>query len=236
METTQIIVALDFASPAQAMKMVERLGPGVRSYKVGLQLLTVAGPSFVRELVALGKHVFLDLKLFEIPNSVGGAIQAAGQLGVDMVTVHASAGAAVMRAAVAAARPFPQLKVLALTVITSMGDEDLREIGIDATVDEQVTRLARLAIDAGCHGLVASAREAQWLRGMAPKDYLIVTPGIQLPGDPVTDQVRTATPAAAIRAGASHIVMGRAITAAARPLTAFAAACADIESTEAAAH
>ena len=127
---SRVVVALDFESGHAAMSLVGQLGQAASFYKVGLQLLTAEGPSVVRQLVASGKSVFLDLKLFEIPTSVAGAVRAAGQLGVSIVTVHASGGSAVLRAAVEAARPFPQLKVLALTVITSMQAQDLQEVGV----------------------------------------------------------------------------------------------------------
>jgi orotidine-5'-phosphate decarboxylase len=221
-----VIVALDFESAAEAHSLVERLGSEADHYKVGLQLLTEAGPQLVSALVHSGKHVFLDLKLHEIPNSVAGAIKAAGKLGVSMVTVHASAGSAVLRAAVVAAKPFPQLKVLALTVITSLSDADLPEIGLAASVEAQVTRLARLAAQSGCHGVVASAQEAQYLSNTLPKGTLIVCPGIQLAQGSTTDQVRIATPQAAARAGATHIILGRAVTAAPEPAEAFRSALA----------
>lgn len=153
----RIIVALDFDSADPARRLVQRLGERASFYKVGLQLLTAEGPAVVGGLVNAGKQVFLDLKLHEIPNSVAGAVAACGAMGVTFVTVHAFAGSAVLLAAVEAARPFPQLRVLALTVITSLRDEDLAEIGIGATVKQQVLRLAQLAARAGCHGVVASA-------------------------------------------------------------------------------
>jgi orotidine-5'-phosphate decarboxylase len=222
---SRVIVALDFENASQAEQLVEQLGTSALFYKVGLQLLTAEGPSIVRQLVASGKHVLLDLKLFEIPNSVAGAVAAAGRLGVSMVTVHASGGFAVLRAAVEAARPFPKLKVLALTVITSMRDQDLQEVGVNAAVTEQVVRLARLAIEAGCHGVVASPQEARLLRGLLPQPTLIVTPGTQLAGGAKNDQVRTGTPFEAIRAGSTHLVVGRAISGAQSPVAAFEAIC-----------
>jgi len=221
-----VIVALDVESAAEARDMVRRLGPEADHYKLGLQALTEAGPELARELVATGKQVFLDLKLHEIPNSVAGAVRAAGRLGASMVTVHASAGSAVLRAAVAAAEPYPQLSVLALTVITSLADTDLPEIGLAPSVQGQVLRLARLAADAGCHGVVASAHEAGWLRHELPEDRLIVCPGIQLPTSGPSDQVRIATPDVAARAGATHVVIGRGITAAPDPVQAYRAALA----------
>ena len=216
-----VIVALDFPSKAQALALVHALGPSATAYKVGLQLLTEEGPSIVRELVAMGKEVFLDLKLHEIPNSVAGAVKAAGKLGATMVTVHASGGSAVLRAAVAAAAPFPGLKIMALTVITCLGDEDLSEIGLAPSVRAQVERLAKLAATCGCHGVVASANEAGYLVAQLPAGTLIVTPGIQLNDGGDTDQVRIATPQVARRNGATHVVIGRSITQAASPLLAF---------------
>jgi orotidine-5'-phosphate decarboxylase len=219
----RIIVALDFDSEAEAKALVQQLGATASSYKVGIQLLTAAGPSIIRWLVGQGKKVFLDRKLHEIPNSVASAVTAAGNLGVCMVTVHASGGSAVLRAAVKAAQPFPHLQVLALTVITSMGDEDLAEIGVSGSVLEQVERLAALAAAAGCHGVVASAQEAARLRQVLPANTLIVTPGTQLVSEAKSDHARTATPSQAIQAGATHLVMGRSITRAESPATAFAA-------------
>jgi orotidine-5'-phosphate decarboxylase len=218
---TPVIVALDFPTRAQALALVDWLGPEASFYKVGLQLLTEEGPAVVRDLVARGKAVFLDLKLHEIPNSVSGAVRAAGKLGVSMVTVHASGGAAVLRAAVDAASAFPGLQVLALTVITSLNDGDLPEIGLAPSVRDQVERLAALAARCGCQGVVASVNEAAYLATMLPRGMLIVTPGIQFAGATAHDQVRTATPQAACASGATHIVVGRSITTAADPRQAF---------------
>jgi orotidine-5'-phosphate decarboxylase len=224
----RVIVALDVGIEAEAKALVEQLGVSASSYKVGLQLLTAEGPSIVRWLVGQGKKVFLDLKLHEIPSSVASAVAAAGGLGVSMVTVHASGGSAVLRAAVKAAQPFPHLQVLALTVITSMADEDLAEIGVSGSVLEQVERLAALAAGAGCHGVVASAQEATRLRQVLPANMLIVTPGTQLAGEAKSDQARTATPSQAIRAGATHLIIGRSITRAVSPIAAFASVYAEL--------
>ena len=225
----RVIVALDFATAQQAIGLVKQLGDPASHYKVGLQLLTAAGPSVARELVTMGKQVFLDLKLFEIPNSVAGAVTAAGHLGVNMITVHASAGSAVLAAAVAAARPFARLKVLALTVITSMSEQDLAEVGVAGTVAQQVLRLAKLSIEAGCHGVVASPLEAALLRKVLPEGSLIVTPGVRLLENSAFDHVRTDTPAVAMRAGATHVVIGRSIICAGNPADAFAAVCAQLQ-------
>jgi orotidine-5'-phosphate decarboxylase len=219
-----VIVSLDFESSNDALALVERLGSEADHYKIGLQLLTEAGPQVVRELVSAGKQVFLDLKLHEIPNSVAGAVNAAGKLGVAMVTVHASAGSAVLRAAAMTAKSYPNLKVLGLTVITSLSDAELPEIGLPPSIKDQVLRLASLACQSGCHGVVASAKEAAYLRQSLPRGALIVCPGIQLPEAAATDQVRISTPAAAAKAGATHIVIGRSIAGASEPAAAYRAA------------
>lgn len=226
---SRIIVSLDFAAAASATGLVRELGAEATFYKVGLQLLTAAGPSIVRELVEGGKRVFLDLKLLEIPSSVAAAVTAAGQIGASMVTVHASGGSAVLRSAVEAARRFPELKVLALTVITSMDDEALHEVGVGSTVTEQVLRLARLAAASGCHGVVASPLEARLLRETLPPGMLIVAPGIQLAGgSEKNDHARSATAAQAFEAGATHVVVGRPISRAPDPALAFAAMRAEL--------
>jgi orotidine-5'-phosphate decarboxylase len=212
-----IIVALDFDSIDKARQLIDQLGAEASFYKIGLQLLTAEGPSIVKLLIAEGKEVFLDLKLLEIPNSVTGAVSAAGELGVSMVTVHASGGINVLRAAVEAARPFPNLKIIAVTVITNMEEQHLAEIDISGTVGDHVLRLAKLAAVAGCHGVVASAQEAEILRDFLPSSMLIVTPGIQLQGVIKNDQTRTATPSDALRSGSSHLVIGRAITKSQNP-------------------
>lgn len=217
-----VIVALDFETRGEALALVDALGEDVDFYKVGLQLLAAEGPEVVRNLVSRGKQVFLDLKLHEIPNSVAGGVAAAGNLGASMVTVHASGGSAVLRAAVQAATPFPNLKVLALTVITSLSDNDLPELGLAPSVEQQVLRLADLAAKTGCHGVVASAQEAGYLRDVLPAQMVIITPGIQLPESSATDQSRVATPHFAASAGASYVVIGRAVAKAADPRKAFA--------------
>lgn len=226
----RVIVALDFDGYAPARRLVDQLGESAQTYKVGLQLLAADGPRIVRELVAVRKQVFLDLKLLEIPNSVAGAVDAAGRLGASMVTVHAVGGSKVLRAAVEAARPFPRLAVLGLTVITSTQDEDLAEVGVDGTVREQVVRLSQLAATAGCHGVVASAQEAALVREVLPATALIVTPGVQLAGDDQTDQVRVSSPGEAIRAGATHLVIGRSITRSPDPVAALRTARAQVAS------
>lgn len=241
----RIIVALDFDDRHAAEALVARLGGACGFYKVGLELLTAAGPDLVRGLVGQGHEVFLDLKLFEIPNSVAGAVRAAGALGVSVVTVHSMGGTGIMAAAVDAAREFPGLRVLALTVVTSMTGSDLADIGIGGgssgsgsggggfggvspggvSTDEQVLRLARLAAEAGCDGVVGSPREAGPLRRLLGPDRLIVTPGVTLPGGDAGGNTgghaRSDTPWAAFAAGASHVVVGRSVTRAADPVAAL---------------
>ncbi|THA85523.1 orotidine-5'-phosphate decarboxylase [Streptomyces sp. A0592] len=222
----RVIVALDFADRRSAEALVERLGDACGSYKIGLELLTAAGPGLARELAGRGHEVFLDLKLFEIPNSVAGAVRAAGALGASMVTVHSMGGTGIMAAAVEAAREFPRLRVLALTVVTSMTGSDLADIGVGAGPEEQVVRLARLAVGAGCDGVVASPQEAGPLRALLGPEPLIVTPGVT-PGPlegglgGVGGHARPGTAAAAFAAGASHVVVGRSVARAADPVAAL---------------
>jgi orotidine-5'-phosphate decarboxylase len=210
----------------EAWALVEKLDPVAHEYKVGLQLLTSAGATIVRRLVVAQKNVFLDLKLHEVPSSVAAAVAVAGDLGAKLVSVHAFAGEAVLSAAVRAAAPFPDLRVVALTVITSMNDNSLRQVGVHSRVEDQVRLLGQLAMASGCAGVIASAREASMLRPLLGSDALIITPGIQLEEGLPTDQVRTATPATAFAAGASHIVLGRAIARAQSPTSAFLKAAA----------
>jgi orotidine-5'-phosphate decarboxylase len=225
-----LIVALDFPSADEARQMVSRLGDSVSFYKVGLEVFTAAGPELVKELVSQGKKVFLDLKLHEIPNSVAGGTRSAATLGASMVTVHASNGPESLRAAAEVQRANPGLTVLAVTVLTSMSGADLQRIGISSTPEEQVLRLAKLAREQGCGGVVASPGEAAKLRQLLGPEMAIVTPGIRPSGSDIGDQQRIATPAAAIRAGASHLVVGRPITRAADPKKAAEQVLEEIES------
>ena len=161
--------------------------------------------------------MFLDLKYHDIPNTVGAAVSEAAKLGVSMLTVHASGSGKMLRAAVEAAQSLPELIVLAVTVLTSMDASDLEKIGTRGTVEDSVLRLATIALANGCQGVVTSAREASTLRAELGHDFAIVTPGVRPAGTDVADQVRVVTPAEAIAAGASHIVVGRPITEAADP-------------------
>lgn len=214
----RLIVALDVSSAAAAQKIVAAVGDSAFSYKVGMQLYTAEGPSVVRDLVASGRKVFLDLKYHDIPNTVASAVKEAARLGVSMLTVHASGGERMLKAAVDAARQGdPALMVLGVTVLTSMEEQELGPIGIQGQLVDQVLRLARLAISSGCQGVVSSAREAPVLRKNLGSTFALVTPGVRPAGIDAADQVRVVTPAEAIAAGASHIVVGRPITAAPDP-------------------
>jgi orotidine-5'-phosphate decarboxylase len=212
----RLIVALDVSTTAAARKIVAAVGDSAHAYKVGMQLYTAEGPSIVRELVGSGRRVFLDLKYHDIPNTVGAAVREAAQLGVSMLTVHASGGGKMLRAAVEAAQK-PGLLVLAVTVLTSLDDVELGKIGLRGGALEQVLRLAALALSNGCKGVVASALEAAALREEFGRDFTIVTPGVRPAGSGPNDQARVVTPAEAISAGASHIVVGRPITEASDP-------------------
>jgi orotidine-5'-phosphate decarboxylase len=219
----RLIIALDVPTAEEARRLVSAIGDAAVFYKVGKQLFTAEGPQVVHDLTAAGKKVFLDLKYHDIPNTVAGAVGAAAKLGVDMLTVHASGGGKMLRAAVEAAQARPGMAILAVTVLTSMDDDDLEKVGVRGHVLDQVLRLAAIAQADGCQGVVASAREAKQLRAELGKDFLLVTPGVRPPGSPAGDQARTVTPAEAFAAGASHIVVGRPITAAADPAAAVMA-------------
>lgn len=214
----RLIVALDVSSAAAAQKIVAAVGDSAFTYKVGKQLFTAEGPQIVRDLVASGRQVFLDLKYHDIPSTVASAVREAAKLHVSMLTVHASGGGRMLRAAVDAARNMnPSLMVLAVTVLTSLDDSDLEKMGVRGKVVDQVLRLSALAIADGCDGVVASAQEATELRNELDGEFLIVTPGVRPAGMGRGDQVRVVTPAEAIAAGATHIVVGRPITQAADP-------------------
>ena len=215
---TRLIVALDVPTAAAAHKIVAAVGDSARIYKVGMQLYTAEGPQIVRDLIAARRQVFLDLKYHDIPNTVAAAVREAAKLGVSMLTVHASGGGAMLRAAVEAARNTnPSTMVLGVTVLTSLDQRDLEHAGVRGSVGDQVSRLAALAISNGCHGVVASAQEAAMLRAELGDDFLIVTPGVRPIGVGHGDQARVVTPAEAIASGASYIVVGRPITEAEDP-------------------
>jgi orotidine-5'-phosphate decarboxylase len=230
--THKIIVALDFADAAPALALVERLDPALCRLKVGKELFTVAGPELVRALVARGFEVFLDLKFHDIPNTVAAACRAAAGLGVWMMNVHASGGRRMMTAAQAALAELPDPPLLiAVTVLTSMSAEDLGEVGVSDAPADQVLRLARLTQACKLDGVVCSAQEAALLRADLGAGFRLVTPGIRPVGADVGDQRRVMTPVEALRAGATDLVIGRPITAAADPLAALKQIQSDIQNT-----
>ena len=225
----RLIVALDVSSAAAAMKIVAAISPSNVMYKVGLQLYSAVGPSVVRDLVGAGHGVFLDLKFHDIPNTVAGASKEAAKLGAKMITLHASGGGEMLRAGAEAAHAaHADCKVLAVTVLTSLDDAALSQVGVRGAVQDQVLRLAALAVASGCDGIVASVREAAMLRQEFGVRIIIVTPGIRPAGGDPADQARVATPADAIQAGADHIVVGRPITAAENPAQAVRAILGEI--------
>jgi orotidine-5'-phosphate decarboxylase len=228
--STKIIVALDYADAASALALVGRLDPALCRLKVGKELFTVAGPELVRALVARGFEVFLDLKFHDIPNTVAAACRAAAGLGVWMMNVHASGGRRMMTAAQEALADLPQRPLLiAVTVLTSMGAEDLGEVGVAGSPADQVLRLARLTQACRLDGVVCSAQEAALLRAGLGADFRLVTPGIRPAGAAAGDQRRVLTPVEALRAGATDLVIGRPITGAADPLAALKQIQSDIQ-------
>jgi len=219
MNDPKIIVALDYPEAVTALDLVARLEPTLCRLKVGKELFTAAGPQLVEQLMRRGFEVFLDLKFHDIPNTTAQACKAAAALGVWMVNVHALGGRRMMEAAreavTQASRP---PKLIAVTVLTSMAQEDLAEIGIAATPAELVLRLAALARDSGLDGVVCSAQEAALLRQHCGSEFCLVTPGIRPADTAADDQSRIMTPHAALEAGSSYLVIGRPITRAADPL------------------
>jgi orotidine-5'-phosphate decarboxylase len=220
----KIIVALDYDSIDGARNLVSRLNPELCRLKVGKELFTVAGPNFVGGLVDQGYDVFLDLKFHDIPNTVASACRAAAKLGVWMLNVHALGGRAMLGAAreaieQSAKRP----KLIAVTLLTSMGQGDLTELGINGEPADVVMRLARLTKECGLDGVVCSPRETAMLRNNLGDDFLLVTPGIRPATASLDDQQRVATPLDAIRDGSSYLVIGRPVTKAPDPLQALEA-------------
>lgn len=224
----QVIVALDFPDPEPAWDLVTRL-PDDTWFKVGLELFTRAGPPVIERLVGEGRHVFLDLKLHDIPNTVAGAVRAAGRLGVRLLTVHGAGGEAMLRAASESASRSnsvtgADLRLVAITVLTSMDDAELASVmGPQARVEETAGRLAGLARESGIDGAVCSVNEARAVKMACGSEFLVVTPGIRLAGESVDDQRRVATPEVARAAGADFLVVGRTITRADDPVRALEA-------------
>jgi orotidine-5'-phosphate decarboxylase len=232
----ELLVALDVDDPEEALALARTLRGAVGGFKIGSRLFTSRGPSVVEALVGQGDRVFLDLKFHDIPNTVAGAVAAATRLGVWMLNVHASGGQAMMRAARDAAhleasnlsRPAPL--VIAVTMLTSLDEQALAEIGIGHAMPAQVERLARLAQAAGLDGVVASPQEAALVRRCCGPSFAIVTPGIRGGEDTKGDQRRTMTAAAALAAGASYLVVGRPILADPNPRAAAERLAADCRS------
>ena len=234
----KLIVALDVDTPGEALSLVQQLHGVAGMFKIGSQLFTLAGPQIVKDVISSGAKVFLDLKFHDIPHQVAGSARSAAQLGVSMFTIHASGGTEMMQRAVEAVSEVAKRErssraaVLAVSVLTSMDANSLSQIGVNSSPEESVLRLVKLAAGAGVDGVVASPQEAQKIRATVAKpDLLIVTPGIR----PATkdaaadDQRRVATPSAALRAGASYLVVGRPITAAADPVAAAREIAAEME-------
>ena len=225
MADNRIITALDVHSLEDMKKLVELLGDSVSFYKVGMELFYSAGPDAVRYLKEQGKHVFLDLKVHDIPNTVGQSIRALTRLGADLMTLHGTGGKAVMSQYAALKQP----KLLAVTVLTSIDEEGWQEIGGKYSIAETVQRLAKLAKEAGVDGTVSSPYEAKAIRKMNGPDFLIVTPGIRPTFAVANDQKRFTTPSQALKDGASHLVIGRPITKADNPQEAVRKILAEIQ-------
>jgi orotidine-5'-phosphate decarboxylase len=222
MSDPKIIIALDYPNATPALALAERLEPSLCRLKVGKELFTVSGPDLLEKLMQRGFDIFLDLKFHDIPNTTAQACKAAASLGVWMVNVHALGGRKMLEAArEAIARSAQQPRLIAVTMLTSMAQQDLIEIGINATPADMVLRLATLARDSGLDGVVCSAQEAALLRKHCGNDFCLVTPGIRPAHASLDDQSRVMTPHAAMQAGSSYLVIGRPITQAANPLQAL---------------
>ena len=234
----KLIIALDVETPTQALELVKQLRDSAGMFKVGSQLFTSAGPQIVRDILAQDAKVFLDLKFHDIPHQVAGAARAAAELGVSLFTIHASGGSEMIRRAVAAVaevgeRDGVRAQVLAISVLTSIDAAILSQIGVTSSPAESVQRLVKLAEDAGVDGVVASPQEIETIRQTIPSpQFLVVTPGIRPANEQTSgreDQKRVATPAAAVGAGASYLVVGRPITGAADPAGAARKIVAEME-------
>ncbi|MBX2824745.1 MAG: orotidine-5'-phosphate decarboxylase [Gammaproteobacteria bacterium] len=225
--SSPVITALDFPRADQALDIARKVDPELTHLKVGKELFTRAGPSLLDSLHKLGFQVFLDLKFHDIPNTVAGACRAAVDAGVWMVNVHAAGGVAMLEAARTAVTS-SDTRLIAVTVLTSMSDDDLAAIGVSSTVDEQVLRLAHLTRECGLDGVVCSPRESTALRQSLGADFLLVTPGVRPENAELGDQQRVLTPKAAMDAGSDYLVIGRPITQAADPLLALQRICATL--------
>lgn len=230
----RLIVALDFHTLEDVKGLVETLEDSVSYYKVGMELFYSAGPGVISYLKEKNKNIFLDLKLHDIPNTVGQGLCSLMGLGADIVNVHASGGFTMMKTAAeklheaAEKQGVASPKIIAVTILTSINEEDWQGLGMQCSIREQVVRLAKLAKKAGLDGVVASPQEAAAIREACGEDFMIVTPGVRPAGAAINDQSRIATPAAALQNGASHLVVGRPIRAAENPKAAAEAIIAEI--------
>jgi len=227
----ELIVALDVQTRGEAIAKVKAIGDGVCFYKIGLELYTAEGPDVVKAVKELGKKVFLDLKFHDIPRTVERAVRSGAKLGVDLMTIHSAGGRTMIAAAAQAAAEFGAAapRILAVTVLTSMDERDLRDVGIcGRTPAEQVSAMAKFAVENGADGLVCSPREVGVLSAALRQGTLFVTPGVRPAGAAVGDQKRVATPADAVRDGATHLVVGRPVLAAEDPAAAAAAILAEM--------
>ena len=216
----RLIIALDVPTQTEALKLVRELSPQVGFFKIGLQLYTAGGPEIVRAILATGAKVFLDLKLHDIPNTVGKAVESAGRLGVQMLTIHLSGGEEMIRAAIDGRQH--NMSILGVTVLTSASEQTLRETGVSDKIDNHVLRLAKLGVTTGIDGVVASPHEIQMLRAEFGDQMKIVVPGIRPSWSEAGDQKRVMTPREAFQNGADYLVIGRPIIAHPSPRAAVA--------------
>lgn len=217
----RIFIALDVPSADDALRLVGRLSGEATSFKIGLQLFCAAGPDLVRELADRGLKIFLDLKFHDIPNTVAGAVKSVAELGAAVINIHCSGGTEMLRAAKEALPSENPPALIGVTVLTSLDDDDLRDLGVAHTSEGQVLLLARTAKEAGLDGVVCSARELDLLRSELGENFVLVTPGIRPAWSAVGDQKRITTPEQALRDGASALVIGRPVTAAPDPAEAM---------------
>ena len=220
--TPELIIAIDVPTADRIKPIIQALPTGVATYKIGLELFVAEGPAALSDVKTAGRKIFLDLKLHDIPRTVARAVSSAAALGVDILTVHAGGGRAMLQAAAEAARDFGPgaPKLVAVTTLTSLNEDDLVEMGVTRPIKTHTLSLGDMAIRAGIDGLVCSPHEAAAFRELIGPDPILITPGIRLAGGDAGDQKRIATPAMAVRAGASHLVVGRPILEAANPAAA----------------
>jgi orotidine-5'-phosphate decarboxylase len=233
----KIIFALDVANKDEAAKWISILKGRVGFFKIGLELFTAAGPDIVSQVKEAGIKVFLDLKFHDIPNTVAGAVRSAVRLGVDMMTLHLSGGNAMIAAGVDTAREesanlgLKRPKIIGVSVLTSLGDSDMKELGFRSNAVEQVMTLLSVALKSGADGMVCSPADLNRVRPLAPKGFTIITPGVRPAGADKGDQSRVATPASAIKAGSNLLVVGRPISAAMDPVKAVELIASEMEAT-----